>query len=152
MNLHGLKLIEAYKNHPEDYLPMYYPTGQTPNRNEYDVNIGWWAGLLDEKRPFFAECWAAEGITMLTIFVSTEGIEDMTAEELDKWFQDAGYYKQRDPGHNIPRVDKFIKKDGREYFAINLTVGVEDEPALIDGGWINAWGSLNEYNQKADEL
>lgn len=34
------------------------------------------------------------GITF-TITVSTEGIQDITVEEMDKMFQDAGYYKQR---------------------------------------------------------
>ena len=145
--LYGIRLIEDYRKHPENYLPLSYVTEQMPDRSEYgEVNIGWWAGMLDEKRPFFADCWAVDGITMLTISVSTEGIEDMTAEEVDKLFQDAGYYKQRDPGNNIPRVDKSIRKDGNEYFVINLTVGIEDEPALIDGGWINSWSILNEYN------
>ena len=153
MNLHGIKLIEDYREHPEKYLPLYYATGQTPDRNEYDeVNIGWWAGLLDEKRPFFAECWAVDGITMLTITVSTEGIEDITVEGLDKVFQDAGYYKQRAQGTNLPHVDKLTRKDGKEFFTINLTVGVEDEPALIDGGWIESWDILNDYNWKTREF
>jgi len=152
MILHGIKLIEDYRKHPDKYLPLYYPTGQTPERNEYDeVNIGWWAGLLDEKRPFFAECWAVDGITMLTIAVSTEGIEDITVEDLDKMFQDAEYYKQREPGQNLPHVDTFISKEGHKLYSINLTVGVEDEPARIDGGWIDPWAILNEYNLYTSE-
>lgn len=149
MDIHGIKLIEEYRSNPDKFYPMYYVTNQMPERNEYDeVNIGWWAGLLDEKRPFFAECWAVDGITMLTIVVSTEGIEDMTAEELDRLFQDAGYYKQRDPGHNLPNVQTFISKEGHKFFSINLAVGVEEEPSMIDGGWIESWDNLNKYNRK----
>ena len=148
MKLHGIKLIKEYRNNPEKFFPLNYTAEQMPDRNEYgEVNIGWWAGLLDEKRPFFAECWAIDGITMLTITVSTEGIEDKTAEELDAWFREAGYYKQRSPGTNIPMTDKYTAKDGNEYFVMNLTVGVEDEPAKIDGGWIKPWSILNEYNR-----
>ena len=149
MKKKGIRLIEDYKNNPEKYLPMNLTTEQMPERNEYgEVNIGWWAGLIDERRAFFSECWAVDGITMLTIVVSSEGIEDKTAEQLDEMFQKAGYYKQRNPGQNIPKADKFIGKDGNEYFVLNLAVGVEDEPALIDGGWIESWDILNEYNQK----
>ncbi|MDO5139425.1 MAG: hypothetical protein Q4D71_13330 [Oscillospiraceae bacterium] len=149
MDLHGIKLIEEYRNNPDKFYPMPYVTDQIPERNEYgEVNIGWWAGLLDERRPFFAECWAVDGITVLTISVSAEGIEDITVEELDRLFQDAGYYKQRDPGQNLPHVDTFVCKEGYKLFVINLTVGVEDEPAMIDGGWIESWDILNEYNRK----
>ena len=149
MKLHGIKLIEAYKEHPDRFYPLNYTTEYVPERNEYDeVNIGWYAGMVDEKRPFYAECWAWEGITMLTISISADGIEDMTDEELDKLFQSAKYYRQRDPGHNLPKVDKFNGKDGHEYFVLNLTVGIEDEPSRIDGGWIESWDILNEYNRK----
>ncbi|MBR3125051.1 MAG: hypothetical protein IKF42_06425, partial [Mogibacterium sp.] len=72
-------------------------------------------------------------------------------EELDKMFQDARYYKQREQRTNLPRVDKLTRKDGNEFFVINLTVGVEDEPAMIDGGWIESWDILNEYNLKTQE-
>ena len=88
----------------------------------------------------------------LTIVVSVEGIEDKTPEQLDEMFQKAGYYKQRNPGQNIPKADKFTSKDGNEYFVLNLTVGVEDEPALIDGGWIESWDVLNEYNQSGKKM
>ena len=153
MKLHGIKLIEAYREHPEQFYPMYPVTEQMPDRNEYgEVNIGWWAGLLDEKRPFFAECWAVYGITMFTLIVSAEGIEEKTAEELDAWFQEVGYYRQKNPGSNLPRVDKFTGKDGHEYFTINLAVGVEEEPAKIEGGRIEPWSILNEYNQNAGNI
>ena len=75
-----------------------------------------------------------------------------TPEQLDEMFQKAGYYKQRNPGYNIPKADKFTGKDGNEYFVLNLTVGVEDEPALIDGGWIESWDVLNEYNQSGKKM
>lgn len=57
----------------------------------------------------------------------------------------------REQGTNLPHVDKLTRKDGKEFFVINLTVGVEDEPAMIDGGWIESWDNLNEYNRKIQE-
>ena len=35
---------------------------------------------------------------------------------------------------------------------INLAVGVEEEPAKIEGGWIEPWSILNEYNQNAGNI
>ena len=148
--LKGLGLIKAYRAHPEDFLPLLDHTDQMPDRNEYgDVNIGWYAGMMDEKRPFFVECWANDGITIITLFVSTIGIEDKTPEELDQWFQDIGYYRQKDAKSNQPSVLKYTyKRDGKEYFSINVSVGIEDEPAYIEGAPIFPWSMLNEYNSK----
>ena len=100
MSLSGLELIKAYRENPERYLPMIDHTWEMPAVNEYgEVNIGWYAGLLEENRPFFAVCWAVDHMTTLTIYVSAKGIEDKTAEELDQWFQDIGYFSYRDQEH-----------------------------------------------------
>lgn len=148
--LKGLDLIKAYRAHPDDYLPLLDHTEQMPDMNDYgEVNIGWYAGMLDEKRPFFVECWAVEGITTVTLFVSTTGIEDKTPEELDQWFQDIGYYRQKKAEPNPPTVGKFTsRRDGNEYFSINVGLAVEDEPAYLEGAPIIPWSVLNEYNSK----
>ena len=147
--LSGLELVKSYRKNPERFLPMIDHTDEMPQRNEYgEVNIGWYAGLLEEKRPFFAECWAVDGITMLTITVSAKGIEEKTAEEMDRWFQDAGYYRYRDAGHYPPTVDKFRRPDGNEFYNINVGVGAEGEPAQIDGATVLPWAVLNDYNRE----
>lgn len=152
MSLTGLELIKAYRANPEQYLPMVDRTGETPARNEYgEYNIGWNAGLLEENRPYFVECWAVDQITMLTIYVSTKGIEDKTAEELDQWFQEIGYFSYRDKKYYPAEIRTFNNPKGDEFFSINITVGVEDGPGLIDGAPILPWSILNEYNREAAE-
>ena len=37
-------------------------------------------------------------------------------------------------------------------YLINLAVGVEEEPAKIEGGRIEPWSILNEYNQNAGNI
>ena len=150
MKLSGLELIKDYREHPEKYLPMIDHTGQTPERNEYgEVNIGWNAGLLEENRPFFVECWTVDHITMLTIYVSAKGIENKTPDELDRWFQDIAYYSYRDTGEDYgpPEVRTFTNPQKDEFFSINIGVGVDEEPALIEGALIKPWSVLNEYNR-----
>ena len=141
----GMDLIRVYDEHPEKFLPMNKPDNEVPPRNEYDeTNIGWYAGLLDEKRPFFAECWAVDGRTVLTMFVSTLGIEDETPEELEQRFLDRGYYRKREGADRAPAVRTFAA-DGNEFYSINVTVGVDDEPAVIEGAYILSWNVYNKY-------
>ena len=147
--LSGLELIRSYRKNPENYLPMTDRTEEMPGRNEYgEVNIGWYAGLLEEKRPFFAECWSVDGMTMLTITVSAKGIEEKTAEEMDRWFQDAGYYRYRKDDHYLPTVGRFTRPDGNEFFNLNVAVGADEGPAQIDGAQVLPWSVLNEYNRE----
>ena len=141
----GMDLIRAYDEHPEKFLPMNKPDNEVPPRNEYDeTNIGWYAGLLDENRPFFAECWAVDGMTVLTMFVSTLGIENETPEELEQRFLDRGYYRKREGADRAPAVRTF-SADGNEFYSINVTVGVDDEPAVIEGAYILSWNTYNKY-------
>ena len=149
MTLSGLELIRSYRENPELYLPMLDRKKEVPARNEYgEHNIGWNAGLLEDNRPYFAECWAMDQITSLTIYVTTKGIEGKTAEEMDRWFQDIGYYSYRDKDHHTARLDTFKNPDGDEFYIITVTVGVDEEPALIDGAPIYPWSILNEYNRE----
>lgn len=59
--------LAQYRSHPEGRYPMCSHQFQVfPQRNEFgDVNIGWNCGMLDGTRPYFLECWATEGITVL---------------------------------------------------------------------------------------
>ena len=148
MELRGLELIKSYRENPGRYLPMLDFTGQMPaNGEDGGVNIGWYAGMLDERRPFFAQCWALDHITMLTIYVSTEGIENMMPEDLNQWFQDIGYYRDKER-QGPPHVDTVTNPKGQEFYCINIGVGIDDEPARIDGGAVWGWSILNKFNRE----
>ena len=64
-----------------------------PDRSDYTVNtsntdqdevldIGWAEGVLSDTRPFRAEAWADSGITMVTFFLSTLGLENATQAQI----------------------------------------------------------------------
>lgn len=147
--LTGLDFIKEYRRNPDKYLPFVDRTEQTPRRNEYgEVNIGWNAGLLKDGRPFFAECWAVDQITMLTLYFSTIGIENKTPEEIDSILLESGYFTYREVDHHLPSVDTFGRDGKDEFYSIGIAVGVEDEPARIDGAPIFSWDALNKYNQE----
>ena len=146
--LTGLELIKAYRKHPENYLPFVDRKVQTPARNEYgEVNIGWNAGLIGENRPYFAECWATDGITMLTVYMSSSGLEDKTPDELAALIQESGYYRAKE-GDQTPTVGTFTNPRGEGFFSINIGVGAGEEPALIEGAPVIPWKVLNDYNRE----
>ena len=148
MNPEGLDLIKEVRANPGKYLPMYDHTEEVPRRNQFgDVNIGWNAGLLEPDRPYFAECWAADGVTMLTLFVSKKGIEQSTPDELTMRFLDVGYFSFPQGGYQTAEIWKFTNPKGEEFFSVNIAVGAEDGPALIEGAVIYPWKILNEYNR-----
>ena len=95
------------------------------------------------------ECWATNGITMLTYFVSAVGMEDATEKDLVKLLTDHHLFRLRDPGNPRTTVMKFEDSRGNVFFSINVTVGVEDE-IYLDGGTIYPFAPLNQYNQRKD--
>ena len=52
-----------------------------------------------------------------------------------------------DGGYQTAEIGTFTNPEGAEFFSINIAVGVEDNPALIDGAPIYPWKVLNEYNR-----
>lgn len=53
--------FNQYDAEKDKYLPLIDKYNiETPDRNEFDdVNIGWYAGIVEANRPFYAECWVA---------------------------------------------------------------------------------------------
>ena len=72
------------------------------------------------------------------------GIEDETPEELEQRFLDRGYYRKKEGADRAPTVRKF-DRDGKEFYSINVTVGMEDEPAVLEGAYILSWNMYNKY-------
>ena len=105
--------------------------------------------MLDERRPFFAECWAEDGITMLTVFVSAEGIENESPEEIENRILKSGYFRYRSEEHGHAEVMPFTNRKKDAFYSVNICVGVEGEPTRIMGAKILPWSVLNEYNRSA---
>jgi len=148
----GIECIEEYRKNRNDFLPMIDHERHTfCDRNEFgDVNIGWNCGFIGS-RPYFYEVWATDGMTLLTIFLSTEGIEDYDTMDIEKMLIDEAHIFEKKEGYSSPSVLKLFDGDGNEFFSINMVVGMEDEPAVIDGAPIYPFALLNDLNKKASE-
>lgn len=154
----GLDAIREYRDNTEKYLPLIdHERKKFQSRTYYgddlvyDVNIGWNCSFI-ENRPYFYECWATEGITMVTVFISTLGIEDASDKELEKILvEDAKIYVPKD-GYLSPTVGpKFTDSNGNEFYSINIFVGGEDDPAVIEGASIYSFSALNTFNGYDEE-
>ena len=150
-----IRFLEEYRTHPEKYLPMTDHAWKQFEKvdygeNWYDdpwYNLGWDAGLAEGNRPYFLECWATCGITMLTYFVSMKGIEDASKEDLVRMLTEARLFRVVNPEGPGTAVMKFEDDHGNEFYSINVTVGVEDE-LYVEGGRWYPFGPLNEYNSR----
>ena len=135
--------------HPEKYYPLVdHNTWKFDSRTKSgDVNIGWNIGVLDGNRPWFAECWARDQITMLTYFISAKGMEEAKTEDLVRLLEGGHLVTFLDREHPRVSVMKFEDDSENVFFSINITVGYEDE-TYIKGGRIFPYGPLNEYNSR----
>ena len=148
-----IRFLKEYRAHPEKYFPLIdhawkcfaeKDTGENP-WDDPEYNIGWNAGVIGGNRPFFLECWATCGITMLTYFVSVKGIEEYGETELLKMLEEERLVKVLDPEHPRTTAVKVNDDHGNEFFSVNIVCG-DEKGTYIKGGTIYAYRFLNAFN------
>ncbi len=145
-----IRMLRMFQADPDRYLPVVDHAWKVfPDRDEEEVNIGWDTGLLGENRPYFMECWAICGITMLTYFISADGIGDATVEDLLGMLTGAGLFRLLDPKQPRTSARKFTDENGNVFFSVNVAVG-DEEHTYLEGGPVFPLGPLNRYNGKKD--
>lgn len=153
-----IRFLEEYREHPEKYLPLTDHAWKHFEKVDYGTdwrddpwyNLGWDAGLLEGNRPYFMICWATCGITMVTYYVSTEGIGEYGVPELLAMLEKAKLVKVLDPSR--PRTDilKFEDGSGKEFFSVNIVCGNE-EGICAKGGTSYSFAALNRYNRNREK-
>jgi hypothetical protein len=102
-----------------DYKPNFSRTA------ENDVlDLGWAEGTLSDGRPYRAECWAQDQITMLTLFVPFKGMEHYNDEMFQALLSKEGLIEFL----GEPYVSAAPIQDvrGNEIWSINVVIGTED--------------------------
>jgi len=152
----GPKILTKYSNFELPFPDI--SVTKSSEKNEYgDVNISFHEGVFSDGRPFLAELWAAEGVTMVTVFMSSVGfkadeIAEMTADckqfedEVLSYLEEEGvvYYSKKSFTMGI-----FYDKSNHKLLSCNITVGVEDE--LYSEVSFPFWG-LNHFDPVTDEF
>ena len=114
----AIERLQEYRANKDKYLPLIdHETWYFPDRTEFDdVNIGWNCDFIGN-RPYFLECWASDGTTMITIFISTIGIEDYTLEDIEKLLINEAKVYSKLPGYIPPEIGpKFEDSTGNEFY------------------------------------
>lgn len=152
---HKIRLLSLFRLNPDRFLPVadhawkVFP--EVDNGTEWyddkEYNLGWDAGLLEPDRPYFMEAWATCGITMLTYFVSVNGMEDASTEDLVRMLTDAKLFRLYDPEHPRTSVMKFEDSNGNVFFSVNVVAG-DENGQYLEGGRFYPFGPLNEYNRR----
>lgn len=147
-NIKGLDVIRAYRNNKGNWYPMVEHVEKTVSgENEYgEYNIGWNAGMFDENRPFFAEYWAVNCISMITVFVCSRGIEKLSKKEILGRLKETGFYSERE-GNVSAQVETFKDSKGNSFFSINIVAGDEDGK-YIDGAPVLPFGILKNCGEE----
>ena len=150
-----LAFLKEIREDPGRYLPItekawnIFPKKDcgTEWYDDPEYNIGWDAGLLEGNRPYFLECWATCGITMLTYFVSSAGMKRAGKKKLIRLLEDAGLLKILDPHNPRTSVMEFTEESGNSFYSVNIVAG-DEEHIYTDGGCFFPYEPLNEFNRE----
>jgi hypothetical protein len=94
------------------------------------VDVGWCDGVLFDGRPFRAEMWAQDQVSMLTFFFSRAGIDDVDTDALVRVLESEGLFKFRKADARNGNAVKIDDDAGNPIWSVNIMIGNEDESFL----------------------
>jgi len=106
----------------------YVPNPSKSPEND-QVDIGWNEGTLSDGRPFRMECWAQDQVTMLTIFMSARGIEDVDDAFFADLLEREGLVRFQ-PGRRYVSAARWHDVAGNDLWSVNVVVG-DDEGVFV---------------------
>lgn len=94
------------------------------------IDIGWSDGAMSDGRPYIAEMWAQDQVSMLTLFFSSKGIEDSNGEQIRNLIVKEGLVAFRSGAQTYCDSTAFIDCAGNALWSVNIVVGDEDNTYL----------------------
>ena len=132
-------LIPAY--------PVPDRSDQAPSLMKNDdgiVDIGWCDGVMNAGRPFRAEMWAQDGISMLTVFFSAKGIESMRSDQLQELVVKEGLVAFRTEAQTFCQSAEYTDCAGNLMWSVNVVVGNDE------GSFLTASTPIFPYSRTSD--
>ena len=106
-----------------------------PNLHKSDENpaldVGWAEGKLRDGRPYRAECWAEDGVTSLTLFFSTIGLESFTDADFAALVEAEGLVQFTGERRYVAAAP-LTDSSGNDMWSVNVVVGDDEETFVID--------------------
>jgi hypothetical protein len=110
------------------------------------IDVGWCDGVLADGRAFRAEMWAQDQVSMLTVFFSTAGLEDLAPEAIKSLVEQEGLVSFKTTGPSYCAAAPFIDDGGHRVWSVNIVVGDEDQTYIADSVPIFPYSKLGEPN------
>ena len=103
------------------------------------LDLGWAEGIFRDGRPYRAEYWSEGGVSTMTVFFSTLGVESYLKEDFVRLLeQELGLaFKTREKTYLDAR--QFVDPSGNDLWSVNLVVGDEDDTFVVGGPRFNAY-------------
>ena len=125
------------KRTPTPPPPTRFPTpdrsNHAPNSVKSSTNdaldVGHDAGILSDGRPYLAEVWAADGVTMVTYFMSRLGLESHTDADFKTLVEREGLLRFIGPERYLSAMP-LTDASGNAMWSVNVVAG-DDEGAMI---------------------
>ena len=124
------------------------------------MNLGFSEGVFFDGRPFLAELWATEGITMVTVFFSSIGfkadaIEKETSAcdpeataEVREYLKTLGALKYRSKKHDKNfQLALLYDNSGHKMLSCNIAIGVDYESKPYADMGFSFW-NLHAFEQR----
>jgi hypothetical protein len=93
------------------------------------LDIGWAEGKLPDGRPYFAELWARDQVTSVTVFFSRTNLERLTDDSTASLLEQYRLVKFR---KRHCGVTPWTDSAGNKMWSVNLVVGDADKTYLTD--------------------
>jgi|SRR5580692_7632308 hypothetical protein len=110
------------------------------------IDIGWCDGVLSDGRAYRAEMWAEDQVSMLTIFFSTGGMEELEAEQIRRLIQVEELVSFVENGQQHCSALKSTDDAGNEVWSVNVAVGDDEMTFLTKSIPIFPYSKIGEPN------
>lgn len=101
------------------------------SRDNPALDIGWAEGTLKDGRPYRAECWAEDGLTSLTLFFSTIGLESFTDADFAVLLEAEGLMQFTGERRYVAAAP-LTDSSGNDMWSVNVVVGDDEDTFVVD--------------------
>jgi len=110
---------------------------KTPDNEALD--LGWTEGTFRNGRPYRAEYWAEGGVSMMTVFFSTLGVESYLKEDFVRLLEQELGLTFKSPQKTYLDARRFTDPSGNDMWSVNLVVGDEGGTFIAGGPRFNGY-------------
>ena len=142
----GMDFIREYASAPERYLPLHSDwKGRAKEEGidpeDQDTDYGWSAGSIGN-RPWFLEYWGRWGIEMITVYLSADGMEEVSAADLDRMMEENGIWRAKAGAKYGPEMETVTDSDGTRFYSISRAAKVDEKCMLEAHAPLHRWEEL----------